>query len=444
MKEATVKTSKWAHLTLVALLVLLAIPFGFASGQKGKESSVAKQVVLHVAHQTHTLGLRDFWAKFKPNFEREHPNYVLEIEGIPIDSSPEQFYKVKLAAGEFPDVGYVFQPALLISSKVIREIPQELVDMLIDPNYTKVGGKIYTIPIMKGLLGMWYNKDIFKKAGIAELPANWKDFIAALGKIKSVGIEPIGMAASAGWYVAGFFDFLWAPLVYGPQPNWPALRSQGKVKFNNPVTKRAIEMFAETIPYWQKGALSATYDQIKGLFMNQEVAIMANGGIYNASEIESGELKPAFDIGYLVPPQDKPEARRVNFFADNLYVISAKIEGAQLRAAIDYLKFFFGPKQYGEFLNATGNLPTMKGFESFAPNYQNPKAKSMAVDIAQAANKYGFVAHAHATQGDNIWPEGCREMSEKIVQEIAAGNRDYNVLMNLLDNQWDIGVQQAK
>jgi hypothetical protein len=205
-----------------------------------------------------------------------------------------------------------------------------------------------------------------------------------------------------------------------------------------------MERFAETIPYWQKGALSATYDQVKGLFANQEVAIMANGGIYNAEEIESGELKPPFEIGYLIPPQDRPEDRKVNFFADNLYVISAKIEGAQLKAAIDYLKFFFSAKEYGEFLNATGNMPTMKGFENFAPNYQNANAKKMALDIAQAANKYGFVAHAHATQGDNIWPEGCREMSEKIVQEIAAGNRDYDALMNLFDNQWDIGVQQAK
>jgi ABC-type glycerol-3-phosphate transport system substrate-binding protein len=436
------KSLKSVLLPVLVLLLIMICPFGFAGAQNDKSTGTGARQVVNITESMGNQTMKDMWAKVKTDFEKKYPGYELQFEAVN-DMGPEQFYKVKIAADEFPAVAKIWQPALLINSGVVREIPKELQDLMKDPKSAAVGGKVYTLQQMVGYLGYFYNKNIFKKAGVTTLPSDWAEFMSALKKIKALGIAPLGMAVSEGGFVNGYFNFLWAPVTYGPQPNWPALRTQGKVKYNNPVTRRTMERFVETIPYFQEGANSAKYDQVLSMFMNQETAIWI-GGIYNVPAFESGELKPAFEIGYLTPPQDKPEERRVNYYGDNLYVINSKIKGSELQGAIDYLKFFFSAQAYPVYLNAIAGFPTAKGFDSFNLTFNNPIAKVMSAEIVAAANKYGIVAHAHAAMGDNMWPEGTREMAEKIDQEIAAGNRDYNALMDLFDNQWDIGVQQAK
>jgi ABC-type glycerol-3-phosphate transport system substrate-binding protein len=436
------RRSRSLFILSVLLVALVACPSLSAGPQGEKAGTPAKKQVVHITESMGNQTMKDMWTKLKADFEQRYPNYDLQFEPVD-DMGPEQFYKVKIAADEFPAVAKIWQPALLINSGVVREIPQELQALMLNPKSGAVGGKVYTLQQMVGYLGYFYNKDIFKKAGVDTLPTDWAEFMAALKKIKAIGVAPLGMAVSEGGFVNGYFNFLWAPVTYGPEPNWPALRTQGKVKYNNPVTRRTMERFVQTVPYFQEGANSAKYDQVLGMFMNQETAIWI-GGIYNVPAFESGELKPAFEIGYLTPPQDKPAERRVNYYGDNLYVISSKIKGAELQGTIDYLKYFFSANAYPVYLNAIAGFPTAKGFESFTLTFNNPIAKTMGSEIVAAANKYGIVAHAHAAMGDNMWPEGCREMAEKITQELAAGNRDFDALMNLFDNQWDIGVQQAK
>jgi len=417
---------------------------GGAGQNAGSETNrqSGEKIKLHVTEVFNSLPTKSFWEMFEREFEAKYPQYELELENIPSSDSPEQFYKTKIAAGEFPDIAKVWQPALLISAGVIQEIPQDLAALLSDPEFGKVNGKLYAMPQHMGALGMWYNKDIFKRAGIDKLPETWDEFIKALESIKAIGVEPLGMAAKDGWYVAGPFNFLWSPMTYGPDPDWPKRRTAGEVKFNNPVTKRALEQFAETIPYWQKGALSATYDQVKGLFFSGEVAIMANGGIYNAAEVNTGELDVGFEIGYMPMPQDRAEDRRVNVYKDNLWVINSEVDGKKMEAVSDFIRFFYSSGIYVKFLDANASMPTAKGFESYAPTMDHPVAAVMVEEIRVAMEALGTVTHAHAAQGDNIWPQGAREMSEKIVQELAAGNQNLEELMNMFDEQWDKGAQQ--
>ncbi len=411
------------------------------SAQTGKQENAteSEKIELTVSESTPNLSLKNFWDMCVNKFREQYPNYNLTMDWVPT-SGPEEYYKTKIAAGEFSDVARVFQPAILIDGNIVQELPQELQDMLIDPGFVKVKGKIYMMPNQLGALGIWYNKDMFKTAGIEKVPETWSEYIDACKKLKNAGFEAMGMAVKEGWYIAGYFDMLWSPVTYGADPDWPKNRTEGKVKFNNSVSRRSLEQLQETIPYWQQGAMSATYDQIKSLFYTGKVAMMCNGGVYNAAELDSGEVNPEFEIGYMLPPQDDASARRVNTFKDQLWTINSNAKDEKLQACVDFLKFFFSKGVYEEFLTANCALPTVKGFESFVPNVKAPKAKIMLDEINAAVQKFRTVAHAHAAQGDNMWPDGCREMSEKMVQELAAGNSDFDKLLNLMDGQWDKGI----
>ena len=60
-------------------------------------------------------------------------------------------------------------------------------------------GKQYGIPWDMGMIGFWYNKDLFAQAGITAPPATWDDYLADVGKLKAAGITPLAIAGKDKW-----------------------------------------------------------------------------------------------------------------------------------------------------------------------------------------------------------------------------------------------------
>ena len=51
-------------------------------------------------------------------------------------------------------------------------------------------GVQYGIPWDMGMIGFWYNKDLFQKAGITTPPTTWDDYLAAIPKLKAAWAWP--------------------------------------------------------------------------------------------------------------------------------------------------------------------------------------------------------------------------------------------------------------
>ncbi len=56
---------------------------------------------------------------------------------------------------------------------------------------TAGGGTLKSIPYQPSIFGFFYNKTLFDKAGITEVPTTWEEFDAACAKLKDAGITPI-------------------------------------------------------------------------------------------------------------------------------------------------------------------------------------------------------------------------------------------------------------
>lgn len=69
-------------------------------------------------------------------------------------------------------------------------------------------GKQYAAPTVYYAWGMFYRKDLFKKAGIDAEPKTWDQFLDACRKLKAAGITPIAVAGRDAWTLAGWFDYL--------------------------------------------------------------------------------------------------------------------------------------------------------------------------------------------------------------------------------------------
>ena len=60
-------------------------------------------------------------------------------------------------------------------------------------------GVQYGIPWDQGMIGVWYNKTLFTKAGIAAPPATWSEFLADVSALKAAGIVPLAIAGKDKW-----------------------------------------------------------------------------------------------------------------------------------------------------------------------------------------------------------------------------------------------------
>jgi raffinose/stachyose/melibiose transport system substrate-binding protein len=60
-------------------------------------------------------------------------------------------------------------------------------------------GKQYGVPWDMGMIGFWYNKAAFTKAGIAAPPATWAEFLTDLPKLRTAGYAPLAIAGKDMW-----------------------------------------------------------------------------------------------------------------------------------------------------------------------------------------------------------------------------------------------------
>jgi hypothetical protein len=63
----------------------------------------------------------------------------------------------------------------------------------------QVDGQTYALPFSYGVVGFWYNTELFDQAGITTAPATLTDWNDAVDKLKDAGIEPASVGAGDGW-----------------------------------------------------------------------------------------------------------------------------------------------------------------------------------------------------------------------------------------------------
>ncbi len=122
----------------------------------------------------------------------------------------------------------------------------------------QVDGKQYGVPFDLGMVGFWYNKEQFAKAGITAPPATWDELLTDVQKLKDAGLIPIALAEGDKW--PGMF--YWAYL---------AIRAGGKDAMDKAIASgdwtgpsfveagKQLKRLIDTKPF-QPGFLAAIWD----------------------------------------------------------------------------------------------------------------------------------------------------------------------------------------
>ena len=124
-------------------------------------------------------------------------------------------------------------------------------------------GKQYGIPCDLGMVGFWYNKDLFAQAGITAPPATWDEFLADVDKLKAAGHHPVAVGGTGDLAEI----FWWAYLALRECGGDVMTQATTTDDWTNPCFVEAgnkLKGLVDLEPF-QEGFLAATWDGAGGL-----------------------------------------------------------------------------------------------------------------------------------------------------------------------------------
>jgi raffinose/stachyose/melibiose transport system substrate-binding protein len=135
----------------------------------------------------------------------------------------------------------------------------------------QVDGKQYGIPFDLHVVGFWYRKDLFTKAGITAPPASMDDFNADVTKLKAANIVPVAIGSKDKWPDA----FWWEYFVLRECAPDTVKNSINSLKMTDPCFVKAgtdLKAFLDTKPF-QTAFLGTPAQQGAG----SSAGLVANG-----------------------------------------------------------------------------------------------------------------------------------------------------------------------
>ncbi|TWD81719.1 multiple sugar transport system substrate-binding protein [Kribbella amoyensis] len=277
MPTASDQTPRWFRQprrswVLAALAPLLAVTAG-ACGAAAPEASGGSQGAAEsgklVVWDWHSgdAKTKAYYDKAKTDFEGKHPGVEVEFVAQPYD----QYYTLlgtAIQAGKGPDLA-MFNGGAQLRERAASLIPldektKDLSERLTGWDAFKDKGTTYAVPITLQGFPFYYNKSVYKKAGLdpEKPPASLAELKADCAAIKKAGTACFNLGNKEGLGIE-FFLSGFAPGVFSPQQYdaWLA----GKRDWSSPEVKQIFQLWKSSNDEgWYNQGVNST-----AMFMDQ-------------------------------------------------------------------------------------------------------------------------------------------------------------------------------
>jgi glucose/mannose transport system substrate-binding protein len=175
-----------------------------------------------------------------------------------------------------------------------KVVPKALIDMITRE------GKAYAVltGVHRGNV-LWYNKKLLAKNGIKiGNKMTFGEFFAACDKLKAAGMPALGVGDSGIWASAHLFENTLLGVI-GPQ-GWADLFN-GKMNWDDPKVKQAMQYFAKMQDYLNPDHAALTWDRAVKELMDGKVGFTSMGD-WADGEFIKAHMKEMEDFGWVSHP----------------------------------------------------------------------------------------------------------------------------------------------
>jgi multiple sugar transport system substrate-binding protein len=309
-------------------------------------------------------------------FQAANPDITVKHVTVPYDN-----FRARVAAavtsGEGPDVVQLYYGWLndYVAAKLLQKLPTDKFDPAeIDRDYfpivrlMKRDGAYYALPTAVRALALFWNKKIFKDAGLdPDKPPHTLDELIADAR------KTTKRDASGNLLIEGF-----APDSAAQDPHWirevlirefggvPYTDDGKKVGYNTPEGIRAITWYTDLITKEKVGELGFMTDQTTAFKAGR--AAMTVDGSFRLSGFDS---QRGLDYGITeLPTYDGKHGNFASYWVNG---ITTKASGAKLEAAEKFLAFLTTPAAMELWLHKVGELPARVAVAETDANRNDPK-----------------------------------------------------------------------
>lgn len=327
---------------------------GTASGQEISIKYPTYRVGTQVSAKAEKKIIDGFNEKYKGKIK-------LEVEELPSDQSYTEKMKVLAASNALPDVvegkdgvlelGIRNGQAIDLSSYVNADADYKKVlgQEAIDANTRD--GKLYSISNGRQLIGYFYNKDLFAKAGIT--PAKtWDEFMSNCQKLLDKGITPISMMTGENCWTTNLL--LSSIIGTADDAGNTFMKTRYPASYDTPEVKAALEKVKTILgKYTTKDALGAKYDIAANHFLQENTAMICNGPWMTADFTNTDKAAKGLEskVGVALYPNDGIFAQ----YEIGYMVCSA--DKAKQDAAFEFIKYKTNADAQKIMLEDSGTVP---------------------------------------------------------------------------------------
>jgi multiple sugar transport system substrate-binding protein len=353
-------------------------------GDAAKANAATGPITIWLSNNQEELA----WGKaMVESWNGQHADQKITAQEIPAGKSSEEVIGAAITAGNAPCLIWNTAPAAipqfqkqggLVALDEFEGATQYITERTgaTADQYKSPDGKFYQLPWKSNPVMIFYNKDIFAKAGLdPEKPAlsTYDEFLTAARKIKSSGAAPAAIyPAPSSEFFQSWFDFY--PL-FAAETGGKQLVQDGKAQFNSPEGQK-VAAFWKTL--YDEGL--APKEQYTGDSFADKKAAMAIVGPW-AISVYGDKVKWG---AVPVPTSTGKPAEQIKTFSDAKNV--AMYSACQNRAtAWEVMKFATSKEQDGELLTKTGQMPLRTDLQTAYPDYfaKNPAYKQFADQAAR-------------------------------------------------------------
>ncbi|WP_404199446.1 ABC transporter substrate-binding protein [Streptomyces tauricus] len=193
-----------------------------------------------------------------------------------------------LTSANPPDV-YTWYPGSVADAYAKKDLLLDLGEVWSSPDLkgyskalnslcTSASGKKVFVPTTYYWWGMFYRKSNFAKWGVRE-PKSWDDFLDLCDKLKSKGVDPIGLGAggNTAWVASAWFDYL-DIRINGADYHRELLA--GRHRFDDPEVRRVFDRWQELLPYFDPNGTAVAFQDATTSLLNGRSGMMLIGTFF--------------------------------------------------------------------------------------------------------------------------------------------------------------------
>jgi raffinose/stachyose/melibiose transport system substrate-binding protein len=351
-------------------------------------------------------------------FTKAHPNVSFETESYQ-DQPYQEKIKLYATSGQLPDVmKYWSFPTLLkplVDAGLVAELNyNDFKAMNFIPGSLEVNmlnGKLYGVPTNADFWVIYYNKRLFKDAGVA-VPATIDDLLASIPKFRAKGIMPMATDGKDAWPLSLVYDNLTER--YSGDYGIIQKALDRKMKFTDAPFVQGAKLLQDLAKagLFQDDLLTADYGASRNLF-GQEQAAMYLMGSWEMGLPTDKNFPQSFrdNVGVFKIPvlkNGKGKADDLMAWFGGNYIVSSKSKYKDL--GMEYVKYYFK------------RFPVL-GWQAQAV-FPAQRVTTTETDTSLAKSLVSLLNAARVTSGagalDRATP-AFKEDHQKLVKDLVAG-----------------------